>query len=412
MVASAVSIGRFRRRLEPLLSGLSVGVREVHRASLRAVLVGLLRLPSPYVADIARGLGEEYGRSLDAREHRLLRFLCSPKLRLAGIQSALRGVLVRELPREGRVFLYGDLSDLAKPHARRMQGLDWVRDGSDPEERTVRGYWLNEVYVELDPYRVAPVVFELFSLRSGETTSQNHVVLRGMEEAFQLAGPRGVFVADQGLDANFLFDDLLGHSRDFIVRVKVGTSSRNLRLADGPVATVASILRHLPLRELLYEDGVLRRTGKLGWVGVRLPEHPGRPLTLVVAHLRGFPDPMALLTTLPVADPRVARRVVAVYLRRWSAAEDSVRFVKQAFRLEKYLVATLRTMKVWVFLIGVATALLALLADPRAGGRRLARSFPAFSQVVRTIHYRLAWAVSGILRSLSPSRYRSLASGP
>jgi len=412
VAVSVVSIGRFQRRLEPLLSCLSLGVREVHRESLRAVLVGLLRLPSPYVADIARGLGEGFGPSLDAREHRLLRFLGSPKLRLGRVKAALRRALARALPRQDRVYLYGDLSDLAKPYARWMQGLDRVRDGSDPDERIVPGYWLNEVYVELSPYRFAPVVFDLFSLRSGEVLSQNNVILRGMDEAFQVTGPRGVFVADQGLDANYLFDDLLRKSRDFIVRVKVGTSSRNLLLGDGPLATVSSILKYLPLQESLYEDRVLRKMGKLGWVKVRLPNHPGRTLTLVVAHLRGYPEPMALLTTLPVADPRVARSIAAAYLRRWNAAEDSIRFVKQSFRLEKYLVATLRTMTVWVFLVGVATALLTLLNDPRAVGRRLVQSFPAFSQRVRTVLYRLAWAVSGILRSLSPSRYRAFASGP
>ena len=412
MAVSGVSIGRFRRRLEPFLSGLSLGVKEVHRESLRAVLVGLLRLPSPFVADVARGLGEEFGPSLDAREHRLLRFMGSPKLSFTRLKAALRRVLAREVSRDDRVYLYGDLSDLAKLYARRMQGLDWVRDGSDPEERIVRGYWLNEVYVELSPYRFAPVVFELFSLRSGETLSQTNVLLRGMDEAFQVAGPRGVFVADQGLDANSLFDDLLLKSRDFIIRVKVGTSSRNLLLADGHLATVSSILKHLPLPEMLYEDRVLRKRGKLGWLKVWLPGHPDRPLTLVVAHLQGFPEPMALLTTLPVMDPKVARRIVAAYLRRWNAAEDSIRFVKQAFRLEKYLVATLRTMQVWVFLVGVAMALLSLFNHPRSVGRRLIQSFPAFSQRVRTVHYRLAWAVSEILRSLSPSKYRAFASGP
>lgn len=412
MAVSSVSIGRFRRRLEPFLSGLSLGVREVHRESLRATLLGLLRHPSSYVSDIARGLGEEYGPSLDAREHRLLRFLGSPKLRFGRLKEAHRRVLAREVPRDGRVYLYGDLSDVAKVHSRHMQGLDWVRDGSDPDDRIVRGYWLNEVYVELSPYRVAPVVFDLFSLRSGEVLSQNNIILRGMDEAFEVSGPRGVFVADQGLDANFLFEDLLRKSRDFIVRVKVGSSSRNLLLGDAHVATVSVLLKHLDLHELLYNDRILRKGGRLGWVRVRLPDHPDRVLTLVVAHLWGYGEPMALLTNLPVNDPRVARTIVAAYFRRWNAAEDSIRFIKQSFRLEKYLVATLRPMRVWVFLIGVAMALLSLLDGPRSVGKGLIASYAAFSTQCRTVHYRLVWAVSEVLRSLSPRRYRAFASGP
>ncbi len=412
MAVSSIPIGRFRRHLEPLLSGLAIGVREVHRQGLRAILLGLLRLPSPYVSDIARGLGEEFGPSLDAREHRLVRFLGSPKLRLDRLKAALRRVVAAALPAQGRVYLYGDLSDLAKPHARRMQGLDWVKDGSDPGGRIVRGYWLNEVYVELDPYRVVPVVFELFSLRSGETLSQTNVLLRGMEEAFQVTGDRGVFVFDRGMDAGDIFEDLLGKSRDFIIRMQVGTNSRSLLLDDGRQVTIATLLKHLALPEMLYDDAVLRRIGWMGWSRVRLPDHPDRPLTLVVAHMQGHDHPLVLLTTLPVLHHRVARHIVAVYLRRWNADEDSIRFVKQGFRLEKYLVAKLRRMKTWVFLIGAATALLGLLHRPRSVGRQMARDFPAFKKHVRTWLYRLLRAVSALLLSLSPKRYRALACGP
>lgn len=412
MAVSGNLIGRFLRRLEPLLSSLSLGVREVHRPVLRAVLLGLLRLPSPYVSDVARGLGKEFGPSLDAREHRLVRFLGSPKLHFGRLKAALRRAVAGELPPQGRVYLYGDLSDLAKPHARRMQGLDRVKDGSDPEDRIVPGYWLNEVYVELDPYRFVPVVFELFSLRSGETLSQTNVLLRGMDEAFQVAGDRGVFVADRGMDAGALFEDLLGKSRDFIIRMQSGTNSRFLLLEDGQRLTVSTLLRHLPLSEMLYDDVLLRRVGWMGCARVRLPDHPDRQLTLIVAHMQGHDHPLVLLTTLTVVDPRVARHLVAVYLRRWNADEDSIRFVKQSFRLEKYLVAKLRRMKTWVFLIGVATALLGLLHRPRSIGHEMARTFPAFKKRARTMLYRLVRAVSELLLSLAPSRYCALACGP
>jgi hypothetical protein len=69
-------------------------------------------------------------------------------------------------------------------------------------------------------------------------------------------------------------------------------------------------------------------------------------------------------------------------------------------------------MQTWTFLVGVATALLSLLGTPLSGGGRLVQAFPAFPGRARTVLYRLAWAVSSILRSLSPTRYRVLASGP
>lgn len=420
MAAAEVSIGRLRRSLEPWLSGLCLGVRPVHEGLLRAVLVGLLRLPSPYVADIARGLGEEFGRSFWAREHRLLRFLASPKLLLGRFKAAYRRLLARVLPEAGWVFLFADLSDLAKPYARTMAGLDWVRDGSDhppsgEQKRIVRGYWLNEVYVELGPGRLAPVVFDLYSLRSGETLSQTHMLLRGMEEAFDLVGPRGVWVADRGFDDRELLGALLARGRHFVIRVKAGSSARHLLLEPGgPPATVEAILRHLPLRESLYSDRELRRTGKLGWTRVRLPDFPGRVLTLVVTLAHGHDEPLAVLTTLPVPDVAAARRVIAAYFRRWAGAEDPVRFLKQTFLLEKFLVGTHRAMRAWVFLVGVALGLYSLLLAPRSIGRRLADAVASFSDDITFWGYRLARALADLLQGLPARLYRRLllASGP
>jgi hypothetical protein len=420
MAAATVSIGRLRRSLEPWLSGLRLGVRPVHEGLLCAVLVGPLRLPSPYVADIARGLGEEFGRSFWAREHRLLRFLASPKFLLGRIKAAYRRLLDHLLPGAGWVFLFADLSDLSKPYARRMPGLDWVRDGSDhppPGEmkRIVRGYWLNEVYVELGPGRMAPVVFDLYSLRSGETLSQTRMLLRGMEEAFELVGPRGVWVADRGFDDRELLGALLSRGRHFVIRVQVGSNARHLLLEPGgPPATVEAILRHLPLRESLYSDRELRRTGKLGWVKVRLPDFPDPVLTLVVCLAHGHDEPLAVLTTLPVPDVAAARRVVAAYFRRWSGAEDPIRFLKQTFDLEKFLVSFPRAMRAWVFLIGVALGLYSLLLAPRSVGRALAGTVESFSDDVTFFGYRLARALADLLQALPARLYRRLllTSGP
>lgn len=420
MAAAEVSIGRLRRSLEPWLSGLCLGVRPVHEGLLRAVLVGLLRFPSCYVSEVARGLGEEFGGSFWAREHRLLRFLASPKLVLARVKAAYRRLLTRVLPASGWVFLFADLSDIAKPYARTMPGLDWVRDGSDhpppgEKKRIVRGYWLNEVYVELGPGRMAPVVFDLYSLRSGETLSQTHMLLRGMEESFDLVGPRGVWVADRGFDDRELLGALLTRGRHFIIRVKVGATARHLLLEPGgPPATVEAILRHLPLRESLYSDRDLRRTGKLGWIRVRLPDFPDRVLTLVVCLAHGHDDPLAVLTSLPVPDVTAARRVVAAYFRRWGGAEDPIRFLKQTFGLEKFLVGDPDAMRAWVFLIGVALGLYSLLLASRSVGQRLADTIESFSNDITFWGYRLARALADLLQGLPHRTYRRLllTSGP
>jgi hypothetical protein len=91
---------------------------------------------------------------------------------------------------------------------------------------------------------------------------------------------------------------------------------------------------------------------------VRLPEHPGVPLWLVV--VRGLGEkPMMLLTNLPLRKNRkVLWWVVSAYLTRWRV-EEAIRFIKQSYDLEDIRVLTygrLRNMAVLVNAVAFFTA--------------------------------------------------------
>lgn len=414
MPADDSSIGQLRHRLEPLLWSLGLGVRAIQRPLFKAVLLGLLRHPSPYASDVARSLGPEFGPTLDAREARVLRLLKSPKVDFEEVKAAQRRLARAALPTGKRVYLYGDLSDLFKPSARVLEGLDVVRDASDPEGRLGPGYWLNEVYVEVARGRLIPAVAELYSLRSGETLSQTEVLLRGIREAFEVAGSRGVFVADRGYDDGQLFEAFLLAHHDFIIRVRTGTNSRSLLAAGAVRPTVESIVAALPLDTPLYSRKQLHRKGRLGWQRVRLPDHPDRDLWLIVAHFDGFQRPMAVLTSLPVRDASQARDALAAYLRRWGCAEDPIRFLKQTFRIEKFLLRHLRAMRVWVFLIATVMGVLGMILLPGKFSRAVLDRVEHFQKSVRFLFYRIARAMQEWLSSLSPRQYRQIlgARGP
>lgn len=67
---------------------------------------------------------------------------------------------------------------------------------------------------------------------------------------------------------------------------------------------------------------------------VRLPVRPDAGLHLVVVEWPGGEKPMMLLTTLKAARTRKALwEVVQGYVTRWRV-EDTIRFVKQSYRLE------------------------------------------------------------------------------
>lgn len=404
MASARHPIGRFARQLEPLVAQYASAVSDHQAACLRAVLYGLLRDPSPYLADVARS-ATHLGVSIEAREQRLSRFMASPKLDLDGLREVHRGVLSQLLPRRGRIPLYADLSDVSKPYAQTLEALDRVRDGSDPDKRIQPGYWLNEVYVGLTSQRLAPVVFDLFSLQDGVTRSQTEVLLAGMERAFALVGPRGIWIADRGYDSGIIFDALWSARRDFVIRLQAGSSSRKLLVDSGEARTVAALLPTIPLLGPL--DPKEPKRGSVGIASVRLPGHPDRPLHLVVVSGRSR-EPLVVLTTIPIRGAQDARRVARRYLDRWAGAEDPIRFLKQNFRLEKFLVSKLRSMRAWVFFMSVAMTLLTTLLAPGPLRRRLLALVAWFREQVPFAYYWIARAVQVLLSSIPPPRYLRL----
>lgn len=407
MASARYPIGQFARELEPVVARYASTVSEHQRPCLSACLYGLLRDPSPYLADVARS-ATCLGETFDAREGRLSCFMASPKIDLGAVKEVHLGVLKHLLSRRGRIPLYADLSDVSKPYARTMDALDHVRDGSDPDKKIKPGYWLNEVHVGLAHGRLAPVVFDLFSLNDKVTLSQNEVILAGMDRAFMLTGPRGLWIGDRGYDNGTIFEALLSKDRDFVIRLQAGSSSRNLLSDSGETCTVETLLPTIPVLGLLVPDKP--RRGSVGVAKVRLPDHPDRPLYLVVVWGRSK-EPLVVLTTLRIAGALAARRLVRRYLSRWSGAEDPIRFLKQNFRLEKFLVSSLKAMQVWVFFMGIAMTLLAVLLAPGRLRRRLLTLVEWFRGQVRFAYYRVARAVHGILTSIASRRYLRLVTG-
>ncbi len=410
MARAAFLFGRIRRRLEPDVAPYEDAVRPDQRPVLRATLLSLLSHPAPYASEVARR-NPHLGPTLDARERKVVRFLASPRLDLAALEAAHRERVRRALPRKGIVRLCADTSDISKPWARHLEALDRVRDGSDPEKRTNPGYWLNGVYAVPRRGQVTPVVFEVFSLKAEGTRSQNEVLLRGIEAAFEVAPGRGVLIADRGYDSGEVFKSLIPTARPFVIRLQSGSSSRLLGLPDsGSKATVQKIVQGLPLSHRLDPDEKARKPdrGGLGWRAVRLPAHPETDLTLVVFQT-GYREPLVVLTSLPVPDLRAARRVVRLYLDRWSGAEDPIRFLKQGFRLEKGLLTTLRAQRAMAFLVAIAMSLLTALLGAGPLARALVGGIEWFREQVDLLHYRLARAVAGVLERLPPRRWRAFA---
>jgi hypothetical protein len=392
-------IGRISRRLEGCLRIYGDSMTPAHRKLLGPVVLAILKASSCYVAEAAREL-PELGGTITAREDKILNFIHSPKLKLKALKAAHIERLKKDLKRAERVLIYADLSDISKPYARKMDALDIVQDRSDPEKRKRPGYWLNEVYVKTGGSSLVPVVFEPFSTKEEGFRSQNALILDAMEAVYEATGGRGTWISDIGYDDRKYFVRLLDRGRLFIIRLRASEkNSRTLIDEKGKRHRAGTLARHTPLPYCMsafrgHED----HTGRFGWRKVYLPDRP-EPLTLVVFWDRQV-QPVMLLTNRRCQSAREALRIIEDYLGRWFGAEDPVRFVKQAFRLEKFLVDDMDAIRAWFFLIMVGFSLLFALSGGQEILRWIMRFAEAFPKEAKFLYYRILRGFRRLLQSL------------
>jgi len=317
---------------------------------LRDAFIGLLRAGRPIVCQMARHLPNQRVKFV-SRVDRLEQHLTNDSSFGQRIKESAPQVWLPFIKDDTPIIV--DLSDLAKPYAKKMDYLATVRDGSTGE--LVNGYWLLELYASLSRKNPVPVLLEPFSHEEPYSPGQNPIVLRGIHRIFELTNKRGVLVADRGFDAGVMFEDWLDNKYRFVTRL---VGNRHLlrfsadfesarRGSDGQWVPInaCELAEQTPTPHRFYK--LIKRKGKpalritqIGWVKVRLPGRE-EDLTLVVSRLAGCDTPLMLLTNLPVQSAKDAERVLRYYIRRWEC-EEAIRFLKSQVNLEK-----IRTFSWW-----------------------------------------------------------------
>ena len=333
--------------LNSFLQPIGENLSKPQKKFLHDGLIGLLRAGRPIVCRMARKLPDrrtKFLSRLDRMEGNLNR--------QSDIDEKLKAALPElwlPLVRDDTPIIL-DLSDIAKPLARKMDYLATVRDGSTGQ--LVNGYWLVELYASVSRKNPVPILLEPFSHEQPLCRGQNPVIIDAVREVFDLTEGRGVLVIDRGGDARNLLSDWLDHDYRFVVRLRGDRDLMRYYMALGGFADTLEVqdrgmwirvnARHLaetvPTPHRSWR--VVKRRGKpvlrfsqLGWVKVRLP---GRDevLTMVVARVPGRDVPFMLLTNLAVESADDARRVLRYYARRWEC-EEGIRFLKSEVKLEQ-----------------------------------------------------------------------------
>jgi len=243
-----------------------------------------------------------------------------------------------------------DLTDIAKPYAKKMENLSMVRDGD--KGCLVTGYWCMEVYCRDKDGIIWPLILWPYSLQAEGQLSENAQILAILSQLDEYFGEGfGIYVFDRGFDRLNLIEPFLASKRHFIIRQR----GDRMAVLDNGV--------HIILRDLVEHLFAQGRS----WLVYKKVYLPGidKPLYAVAYHTKGYDQPVILLTDMVVENKDMALRVRNRYTKRWAGCETSVEFLKSKIGLERFAVRRYRSMQRLVFLAGLTMGFLSYLMSRR-----------------------------------------------
>lgn len=391
-------IRRTRMLLGEFLTPLLEEVDRPRRRFLPQVIRGILFSGSLTMMDIARWVRDDCS-DLFHRDKRLLNHLVSPEGDLTAAVSRYRQAASARVSPDTALIL--DLTDLAKPRARKMQYLDLVRDGS--ESKLVKGYWCIEVYAYLKGKRILPLAMEAYGIPDPAVGSENAQIERVVTAVHHDLAGNGIWVADRGLDRLEAYEMWCSLDAHFVVRQR---GDRTIVLPNGPHMILRDYVEHL------YQQGSCPiGEMRIVWGQVHLPDHPARPLSLVASWRVGENEPLMLLTTLVVQTIDQARQVLGYYRQRW-ACEEGAEFLKGRIGLERFRVRRYEAMRRLMILAMFAMGFLTwILLRSRDLTKRLLAWTSRFRRQRQFIYYRLLDGLQEFVR-LNPTSLTKCPPGP
>jgi hypothetical protein len=318
---------KIREQIKKFSGELSSGICKTAGRFVAEAVYGIQAKKSVMLSEIARSLNEEI--ALKKTENRLSRQINREGLGRA-VEKNLLSLASRRIKK--KTLLVVDISDISKDHARRMEHLGRVRDGSTGKIKD--GYWTIKVIgTEPEGVHITPLLNRLYSQRAPEYDSENDEILKAVRAVSRAAERRGVFVIDRGGDRKKLLHPLLNTEAKFIIRM---TGTRHLVYRGRAVraAELAAGCRMLYTEQVIREKDGKEQSCQIQY-GYRKVKLPGRNEKITMVVVKGFgKKPMLLLTNVKVRRSRKSCYfIVHSYIKRWNV-EETIRCIKQSYDLE------------------------------------------------------------------------------
>jgi len=234
-----------------------------------------------------------------------------------------------------------DMSDIAKPFAKKLEGLSTVHDGSTGE--LVNGYvFCLSIGVGKEPWDIHPIWTTLVNPHAQEFTSGNDLFKKQIRQMLLAGiGQDLLHVFDRGFDDEKWFH--FGDREDiaWMIRLKDNRKVTFRGERNHAITTVADTL--LSERPLHDGDCTYARAD----IGIEIThDADGKKITpetrtysLVAVKREKYHKPLLLLLNGRVKDLREAVHLYNDYLDRWEV-EDCIRFGKQSLKTEQMQLRT------------------------------------------------------------------------
>jgi len=357
--------------LNPVITNLDKPRRKFLRQTIAAILLsGCL-----VVKELTRWIHDDCS-DLFYRLKRLLNHLVSPSGDLSAAVAGYREMVARYVAPDTPIVI--DITDLAKPRAKRMEYLANVYDGS--EHKLVSGYWCLEVYAHLKHKRVLPLAMDGYSIEDPVVGSRNLQIERTVEAVNKAINGNGVWVADRDFDALNLYEIWLSRKCHFVVRQR---GDRHVVMPNG-----VHILQRDLVERLRQKSAQAKTDADTVFCKVSLPDNP-KPLYLVASWRAGKDEPLILLTTLVVENLQQAEQIVWYYRQRW-VCEEASQFLKSQVGLERFRIRRYRAIQRLMILAMLAMGFLTwVILRSRQLVKALYRFTSRFRRQPQFVYYRL-----------------------
>lgn len=374
-----------RRLLGEFIAPMLDAVDKPRKRFLQQAIRGILFSGSLVVMELGRWVRDDCSDRF-YRAKRLLNHLASPEGDLTAAVRNYRQAASPQIPADTPLIL--DLTDLAKPRAKRMEYLALVRDGS--EKQLVKGYWCIEVYAYLKDKRVMPLAMDVYGIADPAVGSENLQIQRVVMAVHEDLAGKGVWVADCGLDRLEAYEMWFSLNARFIVRQR---GDRTIVTPGGTRMLLRDYVDHL------YQQGSHEVHGnRIVFGRVHLPDHPDKPLSVVASWRPGADEPMILLTTQVVQTLDQAHQVLKYYKKRW-ACEEAVQFLKSRVGLERFRVRRYEAMRRLAILAMLAMGFLTwILLRSRDLTKRLLAWTSRFRRERPFLYYQLLDGIQEFVR--------------